>query len=114
MYVYIYMCVCINVYMCVYKIFIHCEQNIELYVFYLTSLIKKCLCLYRHCYYERRHKACSRPDLYYSSISDGMAQLHTELPVRANVQQFNHKLKCHLQGYIGKNVIYYLFLCKMH
>jgi hypothetical protein len=52
----------------------------------------------RQTYYARRQQAISDPKNYFSTISDGMAQAHNELPHRANLQQFKHKLPCHLQG----------------
>ena len=54
----------------------------------------------RQVYYTRRFLSISQPEQFLSTISDGMAQLHNELPHRANLAPFSHKLKCHLQGVI--------------
>ena len=65
-------------------------------------------------YYHRRHLGLTRIKEYLSTISDGMAQLHNELPWRANLAQFTNKLRCHLLGFLvhGKRLnalLIYLF-----
>jgi hypothetical protein len=52
----------------------------------------------RAAYYERRQIATVYPSKYFSSISDGMAQIHSEIPWLKNTLQFSPQLKQHLQG----------------
>ena len=55
----------------------------------------------RRRYYDRRLEGVSYPKLYLSTIGDGMAQAHNELPYQANLSSFgDKKLDCHLQGTI--------------
>jgi len=63
----------------------------------------------RKLYYERRFESISMPAKVYSSISDGMAQLHNELPHRAGLSNFPTKLKCHLQGYLAHGRHFHIY-----
>eukprot|EP01039_Chlorochromonas_danica_P012126 gene12126-13782_t len=60
----------------------------------------------RQLYYERRRLARENPKEYMSIISDGMAQVHCELPWQANLDSFPAKLTQHFQGVLehGKKV----------
>lgn len=55
----------------------------------------------RRTYYDRRHLAVSQPHQYFSTITDGMAQIHCELPYRKGMTEFKKKVACHLQGIIA-------------
>jgi len=59
-------------------------------------------------YADRQFQACSSPENYLSSISDGMAQCHCKLPWRANVTD-GLCLDQHLQGvyFHGRQMIIY-------
>jgi hypothetical protein len=63
----------------------------------------------RQAYYDRRRLGTEEPMRYFSSISDGMAQSHNELPWRGNLASFPIKLECHLQGVLvhGKHLLLY-------
>ena len=52
----------------------------------------------RQCYYERRNEAMQRPTTVWSLISDGMAQIHCQLPYQAGLSDFPVKLPQHIQG----------------
>ena len=54
----------------------------------------------RRIYYERRWKACQDPTKFLSIITDGMAQVHCQLPYYANVEQ-GDTLPQHLQGVLA-------------
>ena len=52
----------------------------------------------RMCYYDRRNEAMARPSTVWSLISDGMAQIHCQLPHQGNLADFPVKLPQHIQG----------------
>ena len=52
----------------------------------------------RMCYYNRRNEAMSLPSTVWSLISDGMAQIHCQLPHQGNLADFPVKLPQHIQG----------------
>lgn len=63
----------------------------------------------RKSYAERRRLAQTRPELYLSTIADGMAQLHCLLPYFANKMQINGHYKQHIQAVLnhGRNLVLY-------
>jgi hypothetical protein len=63
----------------------------------------------RRKYYDRQLAATSYRSQYFSTISDGMAQAHSELPHCANLYPFEGTLPCHLQGIInhGRRFVIY-------
>ena len=52
----------------------------------------------RMCYYNRRNEAMSKPSTVWSIISDGMAQIHCQLPHQGHLADFPVKLPQHIQG----------------
>ena len=49
-------------------------------------------------YYDRRNEAMSKPSTVWSLISDGMAQIHYQLPYQGHLADFPVKLPQHIQG----------------
>ena len=49
-------------------------------------------------YYDRRNEAMSKPSTVWSIISDGMAQMHCQLPHQGHLADFPVKLPQHIQG----------------
>jgi hypothetical protein len=52
----------------------------------------------RIAYYDRIRLAMENPRIYLSMISDGMAQIHCELPYFSNMHQYSKTIPQHLQG----------------
>jgi hypothetical protein len=63
----------------------------------------------RLAYALRKQDAINFDKLYFSIITDGMAQTHCELPHMANISNFNNKLKQHLQGVLIHGKGMYIF-----
>lgn len=63
----------------------------------------------RMTYYARRQQAISDPANFMSIITDGMAQVHSELPHLGNKLSFSKKLTQHLQGILEHGQRIYIF-----
>jgi len=61
-------------------------------------------CMYRgerKSYYSRRDLAVNNPKLFYSDISDGMAQNKTSVPHGRDTFEFKPNMKQHIQGVLS-------------
>jgi hypothetical protein len=63
----------------------------------------------RAAYYDRIRLAIENPKIYLSMISDGMAQIHCELPYFGNMHQYSKTIPQHLQGILCHGRSMYIY-----
>jgi hypothetical protein len=67
----------------------------------LAALHRTMFMAERRLYYGRRNEAIASPSFVLSTIADGMAQSHCEIPYRARAAQFTPNMTQHLLGIIN-------------
>jgi len=67
----------------------------------LAALHRTMFMAERRLYYSRRNEAITSPSFILSTIADGMAQTHCEIPYRARAAQFTPNVTQHLLGIIN-------------
>jgi hypothetical protein len=85
-----------------------CKKTRE-YVTALFSLHRSLQMGERMAYAERVQEARARPSSILSFVTDGMAQLHCQLPWQGNLSQFGHCLPQHIQGVLMHNRNVFLY-----